>query len=263
MFRRLALAAACLALLGAGPAFAQQGGADREFSRLNADQAHRLGLQHYRTNNFDQALRQFERAVALAPDVDNYRRSLALTKQRISIEQAKQRTLRDNAERSRRALGSGNADEGQFEGAGQAPLPTAPAPRDISDPLGSDAARRQPVTTRGAPREPDNAETAVRPPDLGGDAMQRESPLTGGLPSDLPVAGSFESSLPIGRLPDELFRAPERRRAADAPATETTEDGSSPTAILPESLFPSLFSTAPRDAESGQAPRLDTPGTLP
>jgi hypothetical protein len=262
MFRRLALATACLALLGAAPASAQSGGTEREFSRLNADRAHHLGVQQYRANNLDQALRQFEKAVALAPDVENYRRSLALTKQRIAAEQAAQRILRENAERSRRFLGTDTAPaDNQVEGAMS--LPAAPAPRDATDPLGTDASGR-PATAR-VPREPDSPEAAVRSPDLGGDSMQRENTRRGGLPSDLPFAGFFDSSLPIGRMPDELFRAPERQRASGEDSAETAEDGSSPTAILPQGMFPSLYPTAPREGEgeTGQPPRLDSPGTLP
>jgi hypothetical protein len=257
MIRRLALIAAALALFSAAPAFAQSGGADREFSRLNADRAHRLGVQQYRTNNFDQALRQFEKAVALAPDVDNYRRSLNLTKQRIALEQARQRDLRDNAERTRRFLGGEGALPEDIESAS----PTRPsAPRSAVDPFGADPERR-PAAARG-PSEPTTPEAAVRAPDLGGDAMQRENPIRGGLPADLPVAGSLGGSLPIGRLPDELFQSPQKSTAREGD-TEGTDDGTPPSdAILQPHLFPSLYpNQAP--APGGQPPRLDRPGTLP
>jgi hypothetical protein len=250
MFRRLALAALALAFFSAAPALAQSGGADREFSRLNADRAHRLGVQQYRSQNYDQALRQFEKAVALAPDVDNYRRSLAITRQRIAIEQANRQTQRENVERRRRLSGDDPAS---------APEPDRAVPG-ATERVGTDNPDMQRAPRM--PSEPDGPEAAVRPPDLGGDAMQRENPMRGGLPADLPIAGTIEGTLPIGRLPDELFRAPARRPLPAQDTTEASEDGTpAADAILQPHLFPSLYPAPP--PQPGQPPRLDSPDTLP
>src|SRR5262245_6778310 len=110
MIRRLLLAAAALALLSGAPVLAQDRGATQEYSLLNADRSYRLGLQQYRLQRYDEAVRHFEKAVSLAPSVDTYRNALQASRLRQAQQQATQRTNKESADRLRQVFGADDDD---------------------------------------------------------------------------------------------------------------------------------------------------------
>jgi hypothetical protein len=275
MFRLLAPALAALALLAAGPALAQgrPSTAEQEFGRLNADRAHLMGLQQYRLHRYDAALRHFEKAVALAPEVDAYRHSLALTKQRIAINKTNQKRVQDNLNRARKGLAAEQSldDAREFEDDEDPYGLDAAGSRVGGTGVGRDTARGRSVDVQG--RRVGNDDPAVtsdggvgdatRQLHLGGDGVgdaARELHLGGdgdrsGLPRDLPVAGSGTYDLPVGRLPKEpMLALPTPGRGAG---------------VLPlsggTSMFPFLdpASETPSTDRVPASPRLDRPESLP
>jgi hypothetical protein len=261
MLRALTLAFAALAILAAVPARAQDrpSGAEQEYSRLNADRAHRLGVQQYRLQHYDAALRQFEKAVALAPDVDTYRRSLLLTRQRIALNKANEDAVKGSVDRARDAFTLQQQEEDAARpdqddelpgakkpgAAGGDPLrprassdPARPRLGEEDGPLGSDAKDREILAPDDMVRDP------MRDLNLGG---------FGTMPNDLPVAGS-NFDLPIGRMP--------REPVTPRPLTITTPGDAADTPSILQGID-TLQSTPKPPESSPDGPRLDTPQGLP
>jgi hypothetical protein len=266
-FRALVPALAALALYVAVPPPAQAQTVEQEFSRLNADRAHRLGVQQYRVQNYDLALRHFERAVALAPDVEAYRHSLALTKQRIAIVRAKRRALQENLDRARKSLVESEASpsESPLEDDGS---DAAGTPESVTRALNNDPFLSRPNLPIGT--NPFNDEPIL--PGIEVRDANRDLGLGGGRahlgePSDLPVSGSDSFDLPIGRLPPELrpqLRPGVGTQQSEAPDPTSGEGSMFPFLDPPSDPVP--IGPSGRTGESAPSvdrPNLDTPETLP
>jgi hypothetical protein len=207
MRRLLAPTLAALALLAVAPAPGRaQNSAEIEYGRLNADRAYRLGVQQYQMRNYAAAQRQFERATALAPDVPTYRRSLLLTKQRLSIQKANQKALQDSVNRARKGFAADAASEDARDNDPDAP------------PGGVDAAGRAaaPGATVPGATLPNVAPGARVPTGPAGSVGPRSS-------LDGPTAPGPASALPGGTLP--ATAAPrvgrETRLGVNAPSSES------------------------------------------
>jgi hypothetical protein len=233
--RFLPLLAVALALIAAAPPSSLAQTAEQEFSRMNADRAHRLGVQQYRLKNYELALRHFEKAVALAPDIQAYRQSLALTKQRIAVVKANQRAVQESINRSRmgligeEVLSNPFGDDDSNAGASTLTDPSGAATDAFGRPNRGGTASRA--------KSPGDApiDDGTLPPSFGMRDPVRDLGLGGrgqGLiaPTDLPIAGSGAFDLPIGRLPPELNPALSSLRSdTDAnlePPVPTSGEGS-------------------------------------
>jgi len=272
IWRLACTTATALALIAAAPSFAQErGGAVQEYSLLNADRAHKLGLQLYRQQNYEAALRQFEKAVSLAPGVDTYRASLHATRLRVVQQQANQKAAKQNADRLRHvfdadeaeAAEQNEADRPRSDRAGAKAAPRRPADGSETQPLRSTAPfgadQTQPRSAANPfdvdepqPRRADQKSTRRSAEPLSTEDMlneeNRKLRLGGGnlspsrVPPDLPIAG-MGFDLPLFTMPRELLDAPVVAR---------------PT---PDDLEP-----AEDDSGNAGAPdpaRLDRPVTLP
>ena len=263
------LVAAVLAVPATAPTPSLAQSAEQEFSRLGADRAHRLGVQQYRMHNYDLALRHFEKAVALAPDVEAYRHSLALTKQRIAIVKANQRRVQENVDRARKSMSGDDAspDASQIQEEISREM-SAPADAAGISSRGRDASRsnwRGSSPFEDGPNLPGvQIRDANRDLGLGGSSERL------GQPVDLPIAGSGGFDLPIGRLPSDLNRplvfAPSAGTSSSASEAPTSGEGSMFPFLDPPTDPAPLRSrghTPSAVAPSADGPNLDTPGTLP
>lgn len=286
MIRRLAFTATmAFTLLATIPGFAQErGGAAQEYSLLSADRAHKLGLQYYRQQNYEAALRQFEKAVSLAPGVDTYRASMNYTRLRVAQQQANQKAAKQNMDRLREVFGNDDAEAAEqndaerpqsdrpgtraasrrpADGSGtQSPRASGPLgadltePRRASDPLNSDGAL--PGRSTGS-RGPDQDVRRFLEPLSAEDMLNEENRkmrLGGGnltssrLPPDLPIAGSGNFDLPLFAMPREMLETPVTRALPDdlEPSEDDLESAKAPN---------------PGDAAAPNLPLLDRPLTLP
>ena len=254
-----------LSLFVAEPAYPQSGNLDSDAARASADLAYRAGIQQYRQRQYDAALRQFERAVTLAPDVESYRRSLLLTRQRIAINKTNNNALRENAERTRKAL-------------------SQPEVGSDSDPFAADNPAGRGLSG-GIPNAPGSSPRGTRPMEPAFDLQSHESQMNdilrpddivrdpirdlnlGGLttpPSDLPIAGpGFD--LPIGQLPPETRlpgTSPPFGRGPEGTSIGAPEDEATPSILQGIDAMQGAAPTRSPE-EIREAPRLDTPNPLP
>jgi hypothetical protein len=274
MLRLLAPALAAVALLTAAPAYAQSAGPDPQAGRMSAELAHRVGVAQYRQGQYDAALRQFEKAVTLAPDVENYRRSLLLTRQRIAINKANDNAMRDSAERTRKAFALPQAGDDDAQQDSDLPLGRTPSGATSSSTRPGAPARRASGPLGGSPLadDPQGMDAELReilnPRDMVRDPV-RDLNLGGGidLPSDLPIAGSG-MDLPIGQVPPDRSRTPAvlPDTSETAPTTESApkdkDDGS--LSILHDiDVMQGRIKPDGTPVTAPQGPRLDTSDPLP
>jgi len=263
MWRFLISTFTVLALFVAEPAYSQSGNLDSDAARASADLAYRAGIQQYRQRQYDAALRQFERAVTLAPDVESYRRSLLLTRQRIAINKANNNALRENAERTRKALSLQQEESDADLSAARNPVgrPSGGAPNargssldgaipmePVYDSLNHDAQMNDVLRPDDIVRDP------VRDLNLGG---------TTNTPLDLPIAGSgFD--LPIGRMPPELRQT---QAPTVLPNYDTTPEGApkddGTTSILHDIDVMQGTIKPDKPPQGPDSPRLDRSDPLP
>jgi len=260
------LVAALLAVLATAPVPSQAQTAEQEFSRMNADRAHRLGVQQYRMQNYDLALRHFEKAVALAPDVEVYRHSLALTKQRIAVVKATQRKMQDNLDRARKGLSGDDptSEASRIEEEIEREM-AAPAAAAAKSTLERDASR--PDAIGSSPRDDGPNLPGVEIRDANRDLGLGGSRERLGQPLDLPIAGSGAVDLPVGRLPTDLNRPWASARPSsplsDATVPTSGEGSMFPFLDPPKDPEPILSRGRRPAAEDADGPKLDTPRTLP
>jgi len=226
-FTAFQAAGLALCLLATAPALAQGldnprrppvSDSEREYSAINADRAYRIGASLFRAGRHDEAVRQFERAVSLAPQVEAYRKTLTAARQELARDQARNRAAKLQSDRMRKLLNDENEPD-------QATLPSdfSPKPdqRTLNKPL--------PPTGLSEPSKPgtDDELSSDRPapsarlsrpeidapferPALGARLTLQEinaqfgtnSPVEG--PTDLPTAGAMDYDLPMMQLPRSL-----------------------------------------------------------